>query len=163
MSNRRSEGEKAPTRAVVGGIVGVATQFAGVLFEPARLRFGVVQDETVHERVRRLRERKKLSQADLAAATDDVVTESWLQKFENAHRPKSPTREQLEPLVEPLGTTLSYLMAPMRVSPIEDADSPSDWILRMRGDPDLSDSAKDALEELAQQLRNVRRQAVENR
>jgi transcriptional regulator with XRE-family HTH domain len=134
----------------------VATQFAGVLFGSVPIRFVAVQDETVHERVRRLRERKKLSQAELAAATGDVVTESWLQKFENAHRPKSPTREQLEPLVAPLSTTLSYLMAPMGITPIEDANSPTDWILRMRGDPDLSDEAKDALEELARQLRAVK-------
>jgi transcriptional regulator with XRE-family HTH domain len=136
--------------------VGVATQFAGVLFGDARLRSVAVQDETVHERVRRLRERKKLSQAELAAATGDVVTESWLQKFENAHRPKYPTREQLAPLVLPLGTTLAYLMAPMGVSPIEEASSPGDWVLRMRGDPDLTEEAKDALEELTRQLRAVK-------
>jgi len=134
----------------------VGSQYAGVLFEPARIRSVWLQDETVHERVRRLRERRKLSQADLAAATGDVVTESWLQKFENGHRPKYPTRGQLEPLVEPLQTTLSYLMAPMGVIPVEEGPSSSDWVLRMRGDPELSDEAKDALEQLARQLRGVK-------
>lgn len=135
----------------------MATQYAGVLFDDPRLRSVLVQDETVHERVRRLRERKKMSQADLASATGDVVTESWLQKFENAHRPKFPTREQLEPLVEPLGTTLAYLMAPMGVMPLEDrTSSKGDWIIRMRDDEELTDEAKDALEQLAKQLRAVK-------
>jgi transcriptional regulator with XRE-family HTH domain len=99
----------------------VSSLFARVLSGDLRLRSVVVQDETVHERVRRLRERKHLSQAELAAATGEVVTESWLQKFEKKHSPKYPTRDQLEPLAAPLGTSLGYLLAPMRIAPLEAA------------------------------------------
>lgn len=88
-----------------------------------------------------------MSQADLAAATGDVVTESWLQKFENKHSPKYPTREQLEPLAPALGTSLAYLMAPMRVVPIEEVTLP-DWRIGMRSDSRLDDDAKDTLEKI---------------
>lgn len=65
-----------------------------------------------------------MKQADIAKATQGVVTESWISKFESEHRPKYPTRDQLEPLAAPLGTTLAYLLAPMRVAPLEDVLTP---------------------------------------
>jgi transcriptional regulator with XRE-family HTH domain len=135
----------------------VASPFAGFLFDVPRLRSVGVLDETVHERVRRLRERKHLSQAELAAATGDVVTESWLQKFENKGQPKNPTREQLAPLADPLGVDLAYLMAPMGVKPIESDDQAvHNWPHRMREDPSLPDELKDAIDGLAKEARKLR-------
>lgn len=103
----------------------MAYLFAAVPEVGPRLRSVGMLDETVHERVRRLRERAKLSQADVETATEGLVSESWLQKFENKQLPKYPTRDQLEPLAKPLGVPLSYLMAPMRLVPIEEVQQPS--------------------------------------
>jgi transcriptional regulator with XRE-family HTH domain len=140
--------------------VRVATLFAAVDLRRLGLRSVFVLDETVHERVKRLRERKNLSQADIEKATDGVVKESWLSKFESAHRPKYPTREQLEPLAGPLGVDLAYLLAPMRIAPIEvlqSGESPTldGWALRVRGDPDLTDRSRDVLEDAARNLQEL--------
>ena len=95
-----------------------------------------------------------MSQKDLADATDGRLSESWVQKFlGNERQPKYPTRVHLEALVDALNTkldpptSLSYVMAPMEISPIEDVRG-RDWLPLM----DVDDSVPEDLRQTVRRL-----------
>jgi transcriptional regulator with XRE-family HTH domain len=82
-------------------------------------------DETVGERVARLRERRRMTQAELSDATGGVVSEAWIAALEKNRLKDPPDLVRLRALAGPLDVSYAYLLAPLQLAPLDEA-APAD-------------------------------------
>ncbi len=106
-------------------------------------------DETVGDRVRRYRRLRKLTQEALAASAG--VDRSYLGKIEVGDV-LEPGADTVKRLAVALGVPLRAIAEPLGWYEGEPA-STDDWVVRMRGDPELTDGDKTIIEDLAARLR----------
>lgn len=93
-------------------------------------------NENFGERLARLRERSRLTQAQLAEAAGEGVTEAWIAAAERG-RIKNPAseRERIQAIARVLGVQTRYLTEPLGIVFIEDETDPGDWRQVLRATP----------------------------
>lgn len=91
---------------------------------------------------------------DAEVAEEAHVTAAWLSAVKN-DRIKNPPLDKLRAVAAVLRVPLFYFTEPLGVIPLEDAAGrgTEDWVVRMRGDPELTDQDKTIIEDLAARLR----------